>query len=42
MAQVIDLEGLSEPVATAIAETAVNLKKYYREPPTKSGTPLNR
>jgi hypothetical protein len=30
MAQLIDLEGLPEPVATAIAETVVNLKKHYR------------
>jgi hypothetical protein len=29
MAQEIDLEGLPEPVAKAIAETVVNLKKRY-------------
>ena len=30
MAQVIDLEGLPEPVAKAIAETVSNLKNQYR------------
>ena len=30
MAQVIDLEGLPEPVAKAIAETVFNLKNRYR------------
>ena len=30
MAQVIDLEGLPDPVAKAIAETVVNLKNRYR------------
>jgi hypothetical protein len=30
MAQVIDLEGLPDPVARAIAETVVNLKNQYR------------
>lgn len=29
MAQVIDLEGLPDPVAKAIAETVVNLKNRY-------------
>lgn len=29
MAQVIDLEGLPDPVAKAIAETVVNLKDRY-------------
>jgi len=31
MAQVIDLEGLPEPVARAIAETVLNLKKSYSD-----------
>ncbi len=38
MAQVIDLEGLPDPVARAIAETVLNLKIRYRsdsEPPRK-------
>lgn len=30
MAHVIDLEGLPEPVAKAIAETVFNLKNRYR------------
>ena len=30
MSQVIDLEGLPEPVAKAIAETVLNLKNRYR------------
>ena len=30
MAQPIDLEGLPEPVAKAIAETVLNLKNRYR------------
>ena len=30
MAQLIDLEGLPEPVAKAIAETVLNLKNQYR------------
>jgi hypothetical protein len=30
MAQVIDLEGLPDPVAKAIAETVLNLKNRYR------------
>ncbi len=30
MAQVIDLEGLPEPVAKAIVETVINLKSQYR------------
>jgi hypothetical protein len=30
MAQVIDLEGLPDPVARAIAETVLNLKIRYR------------
>ncbi len=30
MAQAIDLEGLPEPVANAIAETVSNLKERYR------------
>jgi len=34
MPEVIDLEGLPEPVAKAIAETVLNLKRRYR---TKSG-----
>jgi hypothetical protein len=34
MAQVIDLEGLPDPVAKAIAETVLNLKSRYR---TQSG-----
>ena len=30
MAQVIDLEGLPDPVAKAIVETVSNLKKCYQ------------
>ena len=30
MAQVIDLEGLPDPIAKAIVETVVNLKNRYR------------
>jgi hypothetical protein len=30
MAQVIDLKGLPGPVAKAIAETVLNLKRHYR------------
>jgi hypothetical protein len=30
MAHVIDLEGLPDPVANAIAETVLNLKNHYR------------
>jgi hypothetical protein len=30
MAQVIDLDGLPDPVAKAIVETVVNLKNRYR------------
>ena len=30
MAQVIDLDGLPDPVAKAIAETVLNLKNRYR------------
>jgi hypothetical protein len=37
MAQVIDLEGLPEPVAKAIEETVLNLKSQYR---TKSDQPV--
>ena len=33
MAQVIDLEGLPDAVAKAIAETVVNLKSRYRAKP---------
>ena len=36
MSQVIDLDGLPDPVAKAIAETVINLKNRYRvknEPP---------
>ena len=36
MAQVIDLEGLPDPVAQAIQETVLNLKSQYR---TKSNRP---
>ncbi len=42
MAHVIDLEGLPDPVANAIAETVLNLKTRYRaekhEPPTPPKT----
>ncbi len=31
MPQLIDLEGLPEPVAKAITETVLNLKNQYRE-----------
>jgi len=37
MAQVIDLEGLPEPVAKAIEETVLNLRTRYC---TKSDKPL--
>jgi hypothetical protein len=30
MARIIDLEGLPEPVATAITETVLNLKNRYK------------
>jgi hypothetical protein len=37
MAQLIDLEGLPDPVAKAIEETVLNLKSRYR---AKSDKPL--
>jgi hypothetical protein len=37
MAQFIDLEGLPEPVATAIIETVINLKSRY-QPQTERET----
>jgi hypothetical protein len=40
MAQVIDLEGLPEPVAKAIVETVLNLKSRYRAKREKAGNPL--
>jgi hypothetical protein len=39
MPQVIDLEGLPEAVANAIAETVVNLKNQYRTPPQEQLAP---
>ena len=40
MAQVIDLEGLPDPVAKAIAETVLNLKNRYRTKGGKTTKPL--
>jgi hypothetical protein len=40
MAQTIDLEGLPDPVAKAIAETVLNLKSHYRRERDKTATPL--
>ena len=40
MAQLIDLEGLPDPVARAIEETVLNLKSRYRTQADKSVTPL--
>jgi hypothetical protein len=40
MAQVIDLEGLPEPVAKAIVETVLNLKSRYRARGEKAEKPL--
>ena len=39
VAQAIDLEGLPEPVAEAIAETVHNLKNRYRAPHSQALTP---
>jgi hypothetical protein len=40
MAQTIDLEGLPDPVAKAIAETVLNLKGHYRKRSVKTTKPL--
>jgi hypothetical protein len=40
MPQVIDLEGLPDPVAKAIAETVFNLKRRYRAKSGKTSKPL--
>jgi hypothetical protein len=40
MAQTIDLEGLPDPVAKAIAETVLNLKSRYRRKSDKAAKPL--
>jgi len=40
MAQVIDLEGLPDPVAKVIEETVLNLKSRYRTPSDKPAMPL--
>jgi len=40
MAQVIDLEGLPDPVARAIEETVLNLKSRYRTQTDKPAMPL--
>ena len=40
MAQVVDLEGLPDPVAKAIAETVLNLKSRYRTQRGKTTKPL--
>jgi len=40
LAQVINLEGLPEPVAKAIAETVLNLKTHYSGRGTGSEAPL--
>ncbi|MBZ5618247.1 MAG: hypothetical protein LAQ69_05840 [Acidobacteriia bacterium] len=40
MAQVIDLEGLPDPVATAIEETVRNLKSRYGAESAKPVAPL--
>jgi hypothetical protein len=40
MAQVIDLDGLPEPVAQAIAETVLNLKSRYRTSTAQESEPL--
>jgi hypothetical protein len=40
MPQVIDLEGLPDPVAKAIAETVLNLKRRYRAKSGKTSKPL--
>ena len=40
MAQVIDLEGLPDPVAEAIAETVLNLERQYREKSENTAKPL--
>jgi len=39
MPQIIDLEGLPEPVARAIAETVVNLKGRYLPKPDRPKPP---
>ena len=39
MAQFIDLDGLPEPVAKAIADTVVNLKTRYRATPKEENRP---
>jgi hypothetical protein len=39
LAQVIDLEGLPDPVAKAIAETVLNLKSRYRAKSDKTAKP---
>jgi hypothetical protein len=39
MAQVIDLEGLPDPVAKAIVETVLNLKSRYRTQGGKTTKP---
>jgi hypothetical protein len=36
MAQIIDLEGLPEPVANALIETVIHLKREYGETTSKS------
>ena len=41
MAQVIDLEGLPGPVAKAIAETVLNVKRHYRRKRQDTTKPLN-
>ena len=40
MAQTIDLEGLPDPVAKAIAETVLNLKSRYKRKRDKTTKPL--
>ena len=40
MAQAIDLEGLPDPVAKAIAETVLDLKSRYRTQSGKTAKPL--
>jgi hypothetical protein len=40
MAQLIDIEGLPDPVAKAIEESVLNLKSRYRAKRDKPVTPL--